>query len=68
MNIIRPAKSKPAEEHSFIDKENPNPINSADSELRKKVASFAEIVETITVEGEKDIERLATKEVADKVV
>ena len=69
-NIKAPAaKTKSPEKHSSIEKE--NVIDAIDREVkvdkpRKKVACFAESVETITAEGEKDTEVLATKEDGDK--
>ena len=72
-NIKAPAKAKSPEEHSSIEKENvidsanANPVVKVDKP-KKKVACFAESVETITAEGEKETEDLATKEAEDKTV
>ena len=69
-NIKAPAaKTKSPEKHSSLEKE--NFIGTIDTEVkddkpRKKVACFAESVETITAEGEKDTEVLATKEAGEK--
>ena len=58
-------KSKSPEKNSSKEKENIIESNDTAAKLekpRKKVACFAASVETITVEGEKETEVLATKE------
>ena len=66
-NIKAPAKIKSPDKNSSNEKENTIDSSSSATEIkvdkpRKKVACFAESVETITAEGEKDTESLVTRE------
>ena len=70
-NIKAPAKAKSPDKNSSNEKENAIDFSATETKVdkpRKKVACFAESVETITAEGEKDTESLVTREagVGDK--
>ena len=60
-----PAKNKSPDKNSSNEKENAVDFSVTETKVdkpRKKVACFAESVETITAEGEKDTESLVTRE------
>ena len=64
-NIKAPAKTKSPDKNSSNEKENAIDFSATETKVdkpRKKVACFAESVETITAEGEKDTGSLVTRE------